>query len=145
MRLVACGSCSLLVRPADPRCPHCGAVRDTVTATVPSLVLLGLALAGCPADDYREDLPQDTTETTAPTSSMSASSTTVDTTDSSGTSTTESTSFSDEAAYGLPETDSFTETSTGSTGTETGTESTGTDDGTTTGTDGSGTDSSTTG
>jgi len=146
MRLVACPSCAQLVRSIESRCPHCSAVRETVTAPSPAMMLLGLALVGCPADDYREDLPQDTNSETSATmsSTMNASTTSVETTDSTGTSTTESTSFSDEAAYGVPETESFTETSTGTSGT--GTSGTGTSGTDSTGTDGTtGTDSSTTG
>lgn len=135
MRLVACPACSLHVRNDDPRCPHCDAPMRTTTAAAPSVVLLGLALAGCPADDYRDDLPADTSETSATaTTTVGTSGESTGSSDS-GTTTMDVTSIGSEAAYGVPETesDSITDTTTGTTGTGSESDSTGTTDGSSSG------------
>lgn len=130
MRLVACPSCSQHVRAEDPACPHCGASVRTTTGWRPPAVLLGLALTGCPADDYRDDLPAESSSTTAP---STASATTVGTSSEGSSSTTmDMTSVGSEPAYGVPQTESDTSPGTES-GSSTGVDSTGTTDGSTTG------------
>ena len=50
-RLIVCSGCSSHVLSGDSACPHCGApLRTTGAARVP-VVLMGLALSGCPLDD----------------------------------------------------------------------------------------------
>jgi len=53
-KLIACPSCHSHVRADEGACPHCGGhVRNDagVVARTTTAVLMGLALAGCPADD----------------------------------------------------------------------------------------------
>jgi hypothetical protein len=115
-RLVLCPSCSEFVLRTERICPQCDAVlvtdRNTVL-NVAGAVMLGMTLAGCPADD-----DDDTTNTSVePDYGVPATeSDTVSTTDgmtstsASGTmSTTASeTSTVGEPEYGVPETETFT-------------------------------------
>ena len=135
-KLVACPSCATHVLASDAHCPQCGGevrnVRGQVLGRTASAVLMGLALAGCPA----EDDPQDTMggsgssssegSSSAGSTSMTSDATTSEVT--SGTSMGESsdaTTFESSAAYGVPatstgpdtETDTDTDTDTGATST----------------------------
>lgn len=127
-RLILCPSCSEFVARTERVCPRCNAVFPedrSVVFHAAGAVLLGLSLAGCPADDDDE-----TTNTTVePDYGVPATeSTTVDMT-ASGTMTsgatmtssaTETTMTTGEPEYGVPETESFTGSETDSAGTDTG-------------------------
>lgn len=139
--LIVCPSCSTHVLVRHAGCPHCGAtVRSggEVLGRTAGAVLMGLALAGCPASD-------DTSETmgNGDTSSGTTTQPTSSTTDDSGsTSTFDASSGPVGEAYGSPETSDSLGTSSGgdtSTGTGTGSGDTDTDTDGTTG--GAGTDS----
>lgn len=136
--LVVCAACSSHVLTSDKACPHCGAsVHDgkgKVLGRTTSAVLLGLALAGCPADDDTSDTMGGSGSSSATTdaessgpsgtsvgSSSTASSTTVGSTavtfDESGA----------QSAYGSPDTETFgttdmTESDTTSSGGDTDTD-----------------------
>lgn len=139
LRLVACPSCSNYIKASEPACIVCGKKlrSDGVVGRTAGAVLMGLSLAGCPADDTTGDSmagteSQPSTGTETSTSTVTASSTTVDP----STGTTEatdpdgdSTTFAGESAYGVPGTGTTIETET----------SAETDTDTDTDTDGSGT------
>lgn len=66
-RLIACPSCQTHIRTDERICPHCGSRvhSDTgVVARTTSAVLMGLALAGCPADEDDVIEPEYGTPTT---------------------------------------------------------------------------------
>ncbi len=122
--LVVCPACSTHVLVRDSECPHCGtslrSEKGTVFARTATAMLMGLALAGCPADD---DDTQDTmggsgssSSTTDPSAgsvgSMSSSGTSAtDPTDPSATTidddSTSSTFGEVQSAYGSPDTETF--------------------------------------
>jgi hypothetical protein len=64
-RLVVCPGCALLIHADEQQCPHCGAAHRSVAAPRASLILLGLTLAACPADDDGDDTAGSATTTTA--------------------------------------------------------------------------------
>lgn len=130
-RLVECPSCREHVKRSERICPHCDVVlvdERSVVTHMAGAVLVGLGLAGCPADDDDDNddamtnmtvepeygVPATESDSVSASSTMGMSSTTVGTTAS-----TDDASTTDvgEPEYGSPET--FTET-----GTETGTSGT---------------------
>lgn len=152
--LVVCVACSSHVLTSDKACPHCGAsVHDgkgQVLGRTATAVLMGLALAGCPADDDSGDSmggggssSSSSTVTTDAASSgpggTSIGSTTAgsSTTDDSGSTAITFDSSGAQAAYGSPDTETFgstdiTESDSTSSGGDTDTDSD-TDAGTTAG------------
>ena len=130
-RLVLCPSCSQFVARTERICPQCDAVlvadRNTVM-NIAGAVMLGMTLAGCPADDYDETtntsvepdygVPATESDTVSTTNGMTSTS-------ASGTNamTASETSTVGEPEYGVPESESFTsgdtDVSTGETGSST--------------------------
>ncbi|HWB76326.1 MAG TPA: hypothetical protein VG755_15255 [Nannocystaceae bacterium] len=118
MRLISCTSCGQHFRADDSACPHCGeAVRVAFApSAMAQLVLLGLALTGCPSDDDTTDTANDGTSsatlTTTATTSEGTSSTGIET----SATMSEVTSIGEDSAYGTPDT-GITQTDTSSDGT----------------------------
>jgi hypothetical protein len=120
-RLLACPSCSAHVKVDATECPHCGGSVRTCRALPlgAGVVLMGLTLSGCPADDGAEsETMASTPATTADTTGMQA-----ETTSSGSTQDVDGSTFESAAAYGTPDTgvdslpdDTGTTGSTGSTG-----------------------------
>lgn len=136
-RLVLCPSCSNFVARTERICPQCDAVlvadRNTTSFCVGNIagaVMLGMTLAGCPADD-----DDDTTNTSVepdygvPATESDTVSTTngMTSTSASGTNSTTAseTSTVGEPEYGVPETESFTSSDTDVSTGETGSSSSG--------------------
>ncbi len=75
--LIVCPSCSLHVRAPESACPHCGSKiysGGKVLGRTAGAVLMGLALAGCPADDEPDDdMASSGTPTTAGSSTSEGS------------------------------------------------------------------------
>jgi hypothetical protein len=66
--LSTCSGCGVLVRADDDACPHYGVRRRSVSAPLAGgVMLLGLMLAGCPADDSTETMGGSATATTSTT------------------------------------------------------------------------------
>lgn len=63
--LSTCSGCGVLVKADDDACPHCGVRRRSVSAPLTGgVILLGLMLAGCPADDSTETMGGSATAST---------------------------------------------------------------------------------
>lgn len=80
-RLIPCPSCHAHVVLDERRCPHCSTeLRTTLAPRAAGTLLLGLMLAGCPADDSTDDgaSSQTTNATTNATSGTGTVSTTSD-------------------------------------------------------------------
>lgn len=140
-RLVLCPSCQTHVLAHEVGCPHCGAELKTIAAPRSSLMLLGLALAACPAGDDG-DTGTTAPTTTAPTTTTPTTSTTGETTSST---TDDTISGSGDVEYGAPDTfdtsDTQVDTTTSSSGPSDSSGSTGSSgsgEGTTTGLDSAG-------
>lgn len=56
-RLIPCPSCHSHVMSDDRECPHCGTALRTTTALRAPVVLLGLALTGCPPIEAAYGVP----------------------------------------------------------------------------------------
>ncbi len=123
MALTACPSCSLYVHREENGCPHCGAeldARSNPVARTAAAVLMGLTLAGCPANDETEDSVSSSAAYGVPTTDTmnpSAGSTTGD-----GTGTTEGS----DSTSGGTDSSSSSGTASSSTGEETDTDGTST-------------------
>ncbi|MGH1343943.1 MAG: hypothetical protein ACRBN8_20460 [Nannocystales bacterium] len=152
--LIVCAACSSHVLTSDKACPHCGAAvhdgKGQVLGRTAAAVLMGLALAGCPADDDSGDSmgggDSSSSASTDPGSSgpSEGSSSTASSTTAGSTADTFAESGA-QSAYGTPDTETFgttdmTESDTTSSGGDTDTdtdagtdtEAGGTDPGTTT-------------
>jgi hypothetical protein len=146
-RLVACPSCSNYVKETELHCIVCGArIRGESGAVgrTAGAMLMGLSLAGCPADDTTGDsmasegtlTPETGSEsstTMAESLSMSSAETGSSTAETATDPGSDATTFSSESAYGVPgtgttiaetetvgETETATDTDTGSTTMEMG-------------------------
>ena len=73
--LIACPACSNHVLAREVACPHCGATMRSagMVGRTASAVLMGLALAGCPADDDDNDTMASTGSSGSPTTDPSES------------------------------------------------------------------------
>lgn len=121
--LVVCVACSSHVLTSDKACPHCGAAvhdgKGQVLGRTATAVLMGLALAGCPADDDSGDSmggggssSSSTATTNADSSgpsgtSMGSTAGSSSTTDDSGSTAITFDSSGAQAAYGSPDTETF--------------------------------------
>lgn len=102
MVLIACSSCSAYIRRGESTCPHCGAEHRTeggALARTAGAVLMGLALAGCPAED-------DDVNDSAGSATSDGSATTDSDTNDGSTTAVDPTAVSSGSAYGVPTTES---------------------------------------
>lgn len=109
-RMTTCPNCANHIRVTDSVCPHCGTRHRTVSNPVVPMVLLGLTLVGCPADDGDDSTSSDTTTS----DTDGDADTTTETGTTGDTSTDETTTDPGDSEYGVPDTGFETDTTTDS-------------------------------